>query len=83
MFISICICIHHRAAICLCGTSACRGSFLYFAGNKAFMEVLNDRHNMLHRQAMLLRAASEPLNDGDRQRLKVSLISNEGVTKSV
>ena len=43
------------------------------------MEVLNDRHNMLHRQAILLRAASEPLNDGDRQRLKVSLISNRGV----
>lgn len=28
-----------KAAVCLCGTSACRGSFLYFAGSKAFMQV--------------------------------------------
>lgn len=27
-----------RAAVCLCGTTACRGSFLYFAGSKAFMQ---------------------------------------------
>lgn len=63
-----------RAAICLCGTAACRGSFLYFAGNKAFMQVLNERHSMLHRQAILLRAASEPLNQDDRRRLDVRLI---------
>ena len=28
-----------KAAVCLCGTSSCRGSFLYFAGSKAFMQV--------------------------------------------
>ena len=28
-----------KAAVCLCGTTACRGSFLYFAGSKAFMQV--------------------------------------------
>lgn len=27
-----------KAATCLCGTTACRGSFLYFAGSKAFMQ---------------------------------------------
>ena len=28
-----------RAAVCLCGTTACRGSFLYYAGSKAYMQV--------------------------------------------
>lgn len=37
------------------------------------MQVLNERHNMLHRQAILLRAASEPLTQADRQRLDVRL----------
>lgn len=29
----------YRAAVCLCGTSSCRGSFLFFTGSNAFMEV--------------------------------------------
>lgn len=28
-----------KAAICLCSTTACRGSFLYFSGSRAFMQV--------------------------------------------
>jgi hypothetical protein len=28
-----------RTAICLCGTRNCRGSFLTFAGSRAFMQV--------------------------------------------
>ena len=28
-----------KAAICLCATHACRGSFLYFSGSRAFMQV--------------------------------------------
>ena len=27
-----------RSATCLCGTHACRGSFLYFAGSRAFQQ---------------------------------------------
>jgi len=27
-----------RSATCLCGTRLCRGSFLYFAGSRAFMQ---------------------------------------------
>jgi hypothetical protein len=27
-----------RCATCLCGTRLCRGSFLYFAGSRAFMQ---------------------------------------------
>ena len=61
----------------MCGTASCRGSFLYFAGNKAFMQVLNERHTMLHRQAILLRAATDPLNEEDRQRLDVRLVPEQ------
>ena len=28
-----------KAATCLCGTRACRGSFLAFSGSRAFMQV--------------------------------------------
>ena len=28
-----------KTAICLCGTRNCRGSFLMFAGSRAFMQV--------------------------------------------
>lgn len=28
-----------KCAICLCGTQDCRGSFLYFSGSRAFMQV--------------------------------------------
>lgn len=28
-----------RSAICLCGTRNCRGSYLYYAGSTAFMQV--------------------------------------------
>ena len=62
-----------RAAICLCGTRNCRGSFLYFAGNKAFMQILNTRHTMLHRQAILLRASTEKVVQQDRELLEVLL----------
>lgn len=50
-----------------------RGSFLYFSGSKAFMQIMVREHNMLHRQAIILKAATYPLNDKDRQRLKASL----------
>jgi DNA-directed RNA polymerase II subunit RPB2 len=45
-----------RDAICLCGTSGCRGSFLTFSGSRAFQAVMNERHNVLHRQAIILHA---------------------------
>ncbi|KAK9830947.1 hypothetical protein WJX81_000882 [Elliptochloris bilobata] len=59
-----------RSATCLCGTRLCRGSFLYFAGSRAFMQVMLQRHNMLQRQVLLLRATCEPVTDADRTRLE-------------
>ena len=59
-----------KQAICLCGTQKCRGSYLYFTGSKAFMQILLKKHNFLHRQVLLARAASEPLNETDEVRLR-------------
>ncbi|KAK9817177.1 hypothetical protein WJX72_010690 [[Myrmecia] bisecta] len=59
-----------RDAICLCGTRLCRGSFLYFAGSRAFSQIMAAAHTMLHRQAALLKAGTEPLTSADRRRLE-------------
>lgn len=59
-----------KQAICLCGTHLCRGSYLYFTGSKAFMQILASKHNILHRQVTLIRAATEPLNRADKNRLQ-------------
>jgi len=59
-----------KQAICLCGTHMCRGSYLYFTGSKAFMQILASKHNILHRQVALVRAAIEPLNRADKNRLQ-------------
>jgi len=58
-----------RQAICLCGTHMCRGSYLYFTGSRAFMQILSKKHNVLHRQVMLARAGAEPLTSDDAERL--------------
>ena len=65
-----------REAICLCGTHMCRGSYLYFTGSRAFMQVMTRKHNMLHRQAILCRAGIEPITDEDKTRLKRYGIGN-------
>ena len=49
-----------------------RGSYLTFTGSRAFMQIMSSRHNFLHRQAIIARAACEPLTEADRQRLTVS-----------
>ncbi|KAG2481828.1 hypothetical protein HYH03_019206, partial [Edaphochlamys debaryana] len=58
-----------REAICLCGTRNCRGSYLYYSGSTAFTQVMEERHNFLHRQALLVRASTEPLGEADAARL--------------
>lgn len=50
---------------------ACRGSFLYFSGSKAFMQIMSREHNMLQRQALILKAGTYPLTPEDRARLQV------------
>ena len=50
--------IEWRAAVCLCGHSSCRGSFLTFATQDDLQQVLNQNCGPLWRYASLLRACS-------------------------
>jgi hypothetical protein len=47
-----------RAAICLCGSTSCRGSFLHYATQDDLQQVLNQSCGPLWRYASLLRACS-------------------------
>lgn len=58
-----------KSAICLCGTTNCRGSYLQYVGSTAFTQVMERHHGFLHRQALLLRASSEPLGEADAARI--------------
>eukprot|EP00873_Tetraselmis_striata_P018722 jgi/Tetstr1/438986/TSEL_027478.t1 len=68
------------AAICLCGSARCRGSFLYYAGTAAFAEFINTKHGFLERNAMLARAVTEPLTEEDRARLAAVGIKDSALT---
>ncbi len=50
--------IEWRAAICLCGMSTCRGSFLHYATQEDLQQVLNQNCGPLWRYASLLRACT-------------------------
>jgi hypothetical protein len=70
----------YRAAICLCSSTTCKGAFLDYAGSSAFTAVMNTRHNFLDRNALLLRACSEPLTTSDRTRLTAAGIKSCALT---
>jgi hypothetical protein len=55
-----------REAICLCGTAACRGSFLTYSGSRSFQAVMSERHGVLARQAVIVRAGDAEVTDEDR-----------------
>lgn len=58
--------IEWRAAICLCGMTHCRGSFLHYATQDDLQQVLNQNCGPLWRYASLLRACSnKPLHAKD------------------
>lgn len=58
--------VEWRAAICLCGSTECRGSFLHYATQDDLQQVLNQSCGPLWRYASLLRACSErPLSGED------------------
>lgn len=60
----------YRAAVCLCGSKKCRGSFLYYSNSSTFSEMLNERHQFLARNAMVFLACKDQaLTDQDRERL--------------
>ena len=49
-----------RAAVCLCGTASCRGSFLYHTGAQSYVQLIDRHYTTLHRLAVLFYVASEP-----------------------
>jgi len=60
-----------RAAICLCGSAHCRGSFLHFATQDNLQQVLNQSCGSLSRYASLLRACSQrPFSSADQAALE-------------
>lgn len=62
--------VEWRAAICLCGMSSCRGSFLHFATQDDLQQVLNQNFGPGLRYASLLRACSDlPFTDKDAETL--------------
>lgn len=46
-----------RTAICLCGTRHCRGTFLMFAGSRAFQQASCPAHAVLSGSCMCITAA--------------------------
>eukprot|EP00981_Chlorochromonas_danica_P011148 scaffold3779_cov254-Ochromonas_danica.AAC.8 len=58
--------VEWRAAICLCGMTSCRGSFLHFATQDDLQQVLNQNFGPGLRYASLLRACSDlPTSQSD------------------
>ena len=60
--------VEWRAAVCLCGTTSCRGSFLQFATQDDLQQVLDQKCGPLWRFASLLRScAGGALSQEDRK----------------
>ena len=70
----------YRAAICLCSAPTCKGAFLDYAGSSAFTVVMARRHNFLDRNAILMRACSEPVTPADRALLAANGIKSSALT---
>lgn len=70
--------VEWRAAICLCGSTQCRGSFLHYATNDDLQQVLNLNCGPMWRYASLLRACSHnPLSDSDQ-----AVLQNFGMSEA-
>lgn len=70
--------VEWRAAVCLCGMSYCRGSFLHYATQDDLQQVLNQNCGPLWRYASLLRACSSlPISENDK-----TVLDRHGVKKA-
>lgn len=58
-----------KDAVCLCGSEYCRGTYLFFAGDKCFNQVADKHMNFLQRNVSLLRAGISKLTDVESRRL--------------
>ena len=59
----------HKSAVCLCGSRLCQGSYLALVGEEKNWDFLYNKHNILARSAMLLRACVEKITDEERHKL--------------
>lgn len=67
--------IEWRAAVCLCGMTTCRGSFLHYATQDDLQQVLNQNCGPVWRYASLLHAcSSRPLKPAD-----VAVLERHGI----
>lgn len=53
----------YRAAVCLCGSHDCRGSFLYIAGAKQLVDIAQRSQSVLHRVGYLVEASKRPTSN--------------------
>ena len=58
----------YPSAVCLCGSSQCRGSFLYFSSSATFQQVISEEHTILYRTAMILQCG-KPCDTDDNRHL--------------
>lgn len=59
--------VEWRAAVCLCGMSGCRGSFLHYATQEDLQQVLHEKYSPLRRYGALLRScAPTPLSEAEQ-----------------
>lgn len=56
-------------ATCLCGDVNCRGSFVSYADDSSFMQVMNRVNSFLKQTSRLLDACSETLTNNDMNEL--------------
>ena len=57
-------------ATCLCGSMACRGSFLYYSDRHSFTQVLLKHNGFLRRTSALLEVCSDPLTTTEMEFLQ-------------
>ena len=68
-----------RAAICLCGTLSCRGSFLHYATQDDLQQVLFSNFGSLIRMSSLLRASSAKSLSKDDE----AILAKHGISSSI
>ena len=54
-----------QAAICLCGTQDCRGSYLYHTQDDAYLKIIRRDHGLLERLAMVVECCESELRAAD------------------
>ena len=67
-----------KKATCLCGSLGCRGSFVYYAADDSFMQVMKKVNPFLRRTAVLLDAGQRELTEED-----VQFLHNNGIKVGV